>query len=222
MIDLSHSIPFASGSNRHCFRHPADPLRCLKVTRPENIEARFQRQTRLKKVLGKERLNDNRQEQAAHNQSAIRNLLANGEEELVWAHLPRFYGVCSTSLGPANESQLILASNGEPAPTLETFLQQHGFDQRAQNAVTVFCEWLIRTGILTRNLLPHNLVVADQDGELTLFLVDGLGAPTIPQALGFFPAWRTRYISRRIRRFYLRIKWEAGGRLESWETSQKL
>lgn len=222
MIDLSHSAPFASGSNRHCFRHPADPQRCLKVIRPENIEARFQRQTRFKKVLGKERLDDNRQEQAAHNQPAIRHLLANGHDALVWTHLPRFYGTSITTLGSANESQLILADNDKPAPTLETYLQHNGFDSPVREAVTRFCEWLTRTGILTRNLLPHNLVVADRDGELTLFLIDGLGAPTIPQMLSVFPTWQARYISRRIQRFYLRIGWEVGGRLESWEDIQKL
>ncbi len=222
MIDLSHSTPFASGSNRHCFRHPDDPQRCLKVIRPENIEARFQRQSRLKKMLGKDRLDDNRQELAANQQSAIRHLLASGQEALLWAHLPRFYGTCHTTLGPANESQLILADNGEPAPTLETYLQHYGFDSPVQEAVTRFCEWLSKTGILTRNLLPHNLVIADRLDELTLFLVDGLGAPPIPQALAVSPTWRARYIGRRIRRFYLRIEWELSGRHKSWEYSQKL
>lgn len=222
MIDLSHSMPFASGSNRHCFRHPDDSQRCLKVIRPENIEARFQRQSRFKKVLGKERLDDNRQELAAHQQPAIRHLLANGQEALVWGHLPRFYGACNTTLGPANESQLILTGNGEPAPTLEIYLQRYGFDSSVREGVTRFCEWLSKTGMLTRNLLPHNLVIANRHGELTLFLVDGLGAPPIPQALALWPTWRARYISRRIRRFYLRIEWELSGRLESWEDIQKL
>ncbi|MEX0605673.1 MAG: YrbL family protein [Marinobacter sp.] len=222
MIDLTHSVPFASGSNRHCFQHPDDPQHCLKIVRPENIEARFQRQTWLKKTLGKERLNDNRQEQIAHQQSVIRHLLETRQETLIWAHLPKFYGTRNTTLGPANESQLILDSSGEPAITLETHLQHYGFGAPTRAAVTRFCEWLSTTGILTRNLLPHNLVVSDHQEELTLFLVDGLGAPLIPESLAILPAWRARYIARRIQRFYLRIEWELGDRRNSWEVSQKL
>lgn len=222
MIDLSELKPFASGSNRHCYRHPEDPALCLKVLRPENIEARYQRQAWPKKALGKARIDDNRQELRAYRQHAISNLLAEGQGSLVWAHLPRFHGAVQTSLGAANVSELISGSNGVPAETLEHYLQRQGFDLPARNAVERFCDWLRQTGILTRNLLPHNLVIADRNGQPELFLVDGLGAPTIPDKLAAIPAWRRRYISRRIKRFYLRIDWETGNRNESWETSQKL
>jgi hypothetical protein len=92
----------------------------------------------------------------------------------------------------------------------------------AQRAAEKFCDWLQKTGILTRNLLPHNLVISHRDGQPELFLVDGLGAPTIPDQLATLPAWRRRYINRRIRRLYLRIDWEVGDRRKSWSASQKL
>ena len=66
MIDLGTCQPFASGYNRHCFRHPDDPSLCLKVLRPENIEARYQRQPWAKKLLGRRRIDDNAQELKAH------------------------------------------------------------------------------------------------------------------------------------------------------------
>lgn len=222
MIDLSGLEPFASGSNRYCYRHPADPALCLKVLRPENIEARYQRQAWPKKVLGKARIDDNRQELRAHQQPAIRKLLAEGRSLLVWNHLPRFHGRAETSLGPANVSEIITGSDGEPAETLEDYLKRKGFDQPAQAAVDRFCNWLTETGILTRNLLPHNLVIAERKGQPELFLVDGLGAPSIPDKMAAFRVWRRRYISRRIRRFYLRIQWETSARDKSWEASQKL
>ncbi len=222
MIDLSGLEPFASGYNRHCFRHPGDSALCLKVLRPENIEARFQRQAWPKKALGKARIDDNHQETRAHRQRAIRNLLADNRSSLVWAHLPRFHGTAETSLGMANVSEIIFGRDGAPAETLEHYLQRRGFDQPIQDAAERFCNWLLETGILTRNLLPHNLVIADRNGQPELFLVDGLGAPTIPDRLAALPAWRRRYINRRIRRFHLRINWETGSRNESWEASQKL
>ena len=222
MIDLSAHEPFASGYNLHCYRHPNDSALCLKVLRPENIEARFQRQSWPKKTLGRTRINDNHQELRAHGQQAIRRLIANGQDNLVWAHLPHFYGTVETSLGAANVSQLLTGADGVPAPTLEHYLQFQGFDQTVQAAVQRFCSWLLKTGILTRNLLPHNLVIADRHGQPELFLVDGLGAPAIPDKLAAIPALRRRYITRRIRRFYLRISWEIGDRGESWEASQRL
>lgn len=222
MIDLSNQIPFASGSNRHCYRHPSYPDRCLKVIRPENIEARYQLQPALKKLLGKKRLNDNLQEIEAHEQTVIQHLLKQGQEDLVWAHLPRFYGQTATAQGPANESEFLTNPEGGAGETFEHYLARAGFDETAEALAREFTDWLQRTEILTRNLLPHNLVLGVRNEKLRLFLVDGLGAPPIPSLLSTSQHWRLHYIDRRIRRFYKRIEWETKGRKDPWELSQKL
>lgn len=222
MIDLSDQTPFASGYNRDCYTHPDLPGRCLKIIRPENIQIRYQRQATAKKLLGRSRLDDNRQEQAAHRQAAILDLISKGQESMVWRHLPKFYGKTATSRGPANESELIWDDSGAPGQTLEHYLRQHGFDAPIKAASERFCAWLKSTGILTRNLLPHNLVIAQRNNQPELFLVDGLGAPSVQNLLSAVPTWRTRYITRRIRRFYKRIAWELSDRQQSWEVSQRL
>lgn len=165
MIDLSDQQPFASGSNRHCFRHPDDPTLCLKVVRPENIEARYRRQHRLKRLLGKARLDDNQQELRAHRQRALIGL----PEQTAWAHLPRFFGQTDTTLGTANVSEFLAAPDDHPAETLEHYLQRCGLDPAIQAAIDRFCAWLRATGILTRNLLPHNLVIAERNGSPNCF-----------------------------------------------------
>ncbi len=222
MIDLSNQTPFAAGSNRHCYRHPSYPDRCLKVIRPANIEARYHRQPALKRLLGKKRLNDNLQEIEAHEQTVIQHLLVQGQDDVVWAHLPRFYGQTATAQGPANESEFLTNPEGGAAETFEHYLARAGFDETAEALVQEFTDWLQRTGILTRNLLPHNLVLGVRNEKLRLFLVDGLGAPLIPSLLSTNRNWRLHYIDRRIRRFYKRIEWETSGREEPWELSQKL
>lgn len=222
MIDLTNQTPFASGSNRHCYQHPSYPDRCLKIIRPDNIEARYQRQPALKKLLGKRRLNDNLQELEAHGQTVIQRLLKKGQEDVVWAHLPRFFGQTDTAQGPANESELLKNAEGGPAETFEHYLARSGFDETAQALIQEFTDWLQRTGILTRNLLPHNLVLGMRNEKTRLFLVDGLGAPLIPSLLSTSQNWRLHYIDRRIRRFYKRIEWETSGRQDPWELSQKL
>ena len=222
MLDLSDKLPFAQGYNRLCYEHPLDSARCLKIVRPENIAARTQRQSRLKQLLGTNRLNDNTQEIIAHNQRAIRELLAKGREDLVWSHLPRFYGSVQTSLGEANESELIRCADGNVAPTLETLMQDHGLTPELETGIREFLDWLKQTRILIRNLLPHNLVVTDRIGRTQLFLVDGLGAPTIPQALAPLPGWSSHYIDRKIDRFRKRLAWEQNGEGLSWEDFQRL
>jgi hypothetical protein len=221
MLNLDGLTPFAQGYNRFCFIHPKDPNVCLKVIRPENIELRFHRQSVLKKCLGRKRLNDNRQEMAAYRQSAIKSLVAAGEPCPVWNHLPEFFGSVSTSMGPANASELIRCADGIIAPTLEDLLKKSGYTQPLKDAVNRFTLWLKIHGILTRNLLPHNLVISDRSGTLELFLVDGLGAPQVQNQMARMTRWRNNYISRKNQRFEQRILWEAQGRNTSWEDFQK-
>ncbi|WP_165857675.1 YrbL family protein [Marinobacter sp. JSM 1782161] len=217
MIDLSQLAPFAAGFNRYCYVHPDDPRRCLKVLRPENIDARYARQAWYKKLLGKQRINDNRQEWLAYQQPALKHA---GDE--AWRHLPKLYPSVVTSLGEANVSDLILEADGRPGQTLEQYLKERGQTAAIDGAVARFCDWLRETGVLTRNLLPHNLVVVTRDDQPELFLVDGLGAPSVPNALARLPAYRDRYIDRKITRFHQRIAWEAGGRSGSWEDASRI
>lgn len=221
-LNLAGQTPFAQGYNRFCFHHPDNPDRCLKVIRPENIQARYKRQLPIKRLLGTARLNDNTQELKAHRQPAIRKLMQSDNESVVWAHLPRFYGSTETSLGPANESELIRCADGAIAPTLESLIRKGWVTPKLEAAIHRFEDWLTETRILTRNLLPHNLVVTDRSGQLELFLVDGLGAPTIPQALAGAPGWSERYIARKIARFHTRLAWEQDNQGFSWEDFQRL
>lgn len=221
-VELTGVSPFAQGANRFCFERPRYPDNCLKVVRPENIEARFNRQSRLKNLLGKKRLNDNLQELKAHHQHAIRLLHNSGQENLIWRHLPQFYGSVQTSLGQANESELIRCADGSVAPTLETLIKGQGLTPDLASGIDQFLYWLKQTKILTRNLLPHNLVVSDRAGSLRLFLVDGLGAPTTPQVLAPMPGWSAHYIARKIDRFRKRLAWEQSNEGLSWEDFQRL
>jgi len=221
MLNLNGLTPFAQGSNRFCFIHPTDPDVCLKVIRPENIELRFNRQSALKKCLGKNRLNDNRQEMAAYRQSAITSLITAGEAHQAWRHLPELFSRVVTTMGPANASELIQCADGTIAPTLEDLLKKDGYTPMLEAAVERFILWLKTHGILTRNLLPHNLVLSNRSGTAELFLVDGLGAPPLQNRMARMARWRHHYIRRKSERFKQRIEWEARGRNTSWEAFQK-
>ena len=218
MIDLSGQQPFASGGNRHCYRHPLDAEKCVKVMRAGRIDELRARAPWYKRLTGDARFDDNLREVAGYNQRALRH---ENDDSLVWQHLPRWYGLAETSEGTGAVSQLILDEHGEPAPTLESYLQQHGLDASISAALERFAHWLRETRVLTKNLLPHNLVVRMQDGQPELFLIDGLGLATLMPFPEWFSFSNRHYIHRRIQRMWRRIHWEVSDRSLSWKQAER-
>ena len=212
MITLEHQAPFAEGDNRLCFVDPRDASRCLKVLKPGSLDQQYQTARWHKRIRGRRAMNDNLREASAYRQNAITR--GSGQ---VWDHLARWYGQVETDLGTANLTQLVGPSPGKPGPTLEHLLKTQGLTPEIKKALDELAAWLTATGILTRNLLPHNLVALEQPSGLRLFIVDGLGAPPAARLLALNPRLRRRYISRRIRRMWLRARWEASGRPGRWE-----
>jgi hypothetical protein len=216
LIDLTDVQPFAKGDNRLCFIHPGDPTRCLKVMKPGLVGRQFAAAPWHKKLRGKDSMDDNQREIKAYGQRAVRQ---GGTR--VWEHLPRWHGVVQTTLGTANETDFISAAPGEAAPTLESLLQVDGLSRPVTESLEVLGAWLRHTQVLSRNLLPHNIVARPEGEGYRLFIIDGIGAPTIAAITGFSAAWRRHYIERRIQRMWLRAQWEAGGRQDRWEDVER-
>lgn len=212
MIRLESQRPFAEGDNRLCFVDPRDPTRCLKVMKPNVLEQQFRAAHWHKKLRGRQAMDDNFREAQAYAQPAIRK---GGRQ--VWQHLPRWYGQVETDLGLANVTQLVGREPGKPGPTLEHILKKRGLTPEVVQALEDLAGWLTRTGVLTRNLLPHNLVALEQDQCLRLFVVDGLGASFPARLMSRNSRLRYRYTQRRVQRMWLRARWEAGGRRGRWE-----
>lgn len=212
VIDLTGARPFAEGDNRLCFVHPQDPSRCLKVMKSGLVDQQFARAQWHKKLRGRKALDDNQREIKAYHQRAIREGGA-----AVWEHLPRWHGVVDTSLGEANQTDFISLDDQQPAPTLEHLLKTRGLDPAITESLQTLEQWLRKTQVLSRNLLPHNIVAKPEGTGFRLFVIDGIGAPTIAAIAGFSNAWRRHYIERRIKRMWLRARWEAGGRRGRWE-----
>ncbi|AMX03523.1 YrbL family protein [Microbulbifer thermotolerans] len=211
MIDLSDSTPFASGGNRLCFRHPQDPALCVKVMRPGRCAELVARAPWYKRWRGESYFDDNLREQQGYAQRALRQ----GDDAL-WRHLPRWYGIRETSLGPGAVTDMILDARGEPAPTLRQYLNSQGLDDRIHPAMERFCDWLRRHRVLTKNLIPHNLVVREEKGQLELYLIDGLGSAAFLPLPAHFDYFADSYIERRIARMWLRTEWELSDKSLPW------
>lgn len=219
MIDLSNSRPFASGGNRHCYRHPQFADRCVKVMRPGRVAELRQRAPWYKGLADDSHFDDNAREVAGYRQKVLRTA---PDDSPVWDHLPRWYGMTETSKGPGAVSELLLDAHGAPAETLETYLQRAGLDAPIRGALERFSQWLRATGVLTKNLLPHNLVVVSRGGQPELYLVDGLGNASFLPLSEHLAVSRRRYIERRIDKMWKRIHWEISDRNIPWKKAERL
>ena len=211
MIDLSGSTPFAEGGNRKCFIHPAQSDRCLKVIHPGLLEKIIKNKPWYKKFRSKDSFDDNLREQEAYKQKA---LTVNNPE--VWKHLAKWHGMVETSLGMASETELI-KNNEKVAETLESYLFANGLTDEIKLAINQFHKWLRENLILTKNLIPHNLVIKKENGEIIIKIIDGLGSQAfipLPNHSNFFAK---RYVERRIELMWSRINWDLSGRKGNWK-----
>ena len=211
MIDLSGSTPFAEGGNRKCFIHPAQSDRCLKVIHPGLLKKIIKNKPWYKKLRSKDSFDDNLREQEAYKQKA---LTANNPE--VWKHLAKWYGMVETSLGMASETELI-KNNDQIAETLENYLFSNGLTDEIKIAINEFHQWLRDNLILTKNLIPHNLVIKKENNEMIIKIIDGLGSQAfipLPNHSTFFAK---RYVERRIELMWSRINWDLSGRKGNWK-----
>ena len=212
MINLDGVSSFAKGGNRRCYVSPMNPKRCLKVLH-ENLLDKLKENSAWYKRLGKNAgLDDNLRERDAYNQRAISSPINSS----VWNHLAKWYGMVETNLGPASETELIL-NNGEIAETLETYLFREGLTPEIQEAVKTFETWLRTHLVLTKNIIPHNVVIKKENGSLILVIIDGLGCKSfipLPKYSRFFARI---YVERRIKSMWSRIHWDLGGRIGGWK-----
>lgn len=212
MINLDGVSTFAKGGNRRCYVSPINPKRCLKVLH-ENLLDKLKENLAWYKRLGNNAgLDDNLRERDAYNQRAISSPINSS----VWNHLAKWYGMIETNLGPASETELIL-NDGEIAETLETYLFREGLTPEIQEALKTFETWLRTHLVLTKNIIPHNVVIKKENGSLILVIIDGLGCKSfipLPKYSRFFARI---YIERRIKLMWSRIHWDLGGRIGDWK-----
>ena len=211
MIDLSNATPFAEGGNRKCFVHPNNKERCLKVVHPGLVEKIKQSKPWYKKLRSSDSFDDNLREQAAYNQKALKN-----QNQDVWIHLAKWYGMTETSIGMASETELV--KNGEEiAETLESYLFREGLTDEINEAIEDFHTWLRKHLVFTKNLIPHNLVLYKIDNKLIIKIIDGLGSQAFIPLPNYSNFFARRYIERRIELMWSRIHWDLSGRKGNWK-----
>ena len=128
------------------------------------------------------------------------------ERESVWDHVPRYYGVEETDLGIGIVTELFKNEDGSFPQSLEDLLRQEGSDF-PRLAIEEFKDWLRAELFLSRNLLPHNIIVVDgPQNTQKLVIVDGIGNSEFVPISTWFKAFARRKIERRIRFFNRRVE----------------
>ncbi|MCY4142321.1 MAG: YrbL family protein [Gammaproteobacteria bacterium] len=200
LIQLDGKEPFAIGGTRRCYLHPSDQSRCIKVLREDRTpEKRRQVATGLKKLRSVRHWDDQDKEI-----SAYRDLMKRHGSEL-WRHVPQFFGVVETDMGVGIVTQVFRNFDS----TLPLNLDQqvpHGIDYPLKEAIGAFKSWLRKELVLTRDLLPHNIIAVREDiNRCRLVIVDGLGNSEWIPISSWSKAIARRKIERKIAKFEGRI-----------------
>ena len=211
MINLEGVRPFAEGGNRVCYIHPDNNNLCLKISKPEVIAKMRSNAPWYKKLRSEKSFDDNYREERAYHQRAIKE-----NPQKIWKHLAKWYKFVETSKGWASCTELI-TNNDKVALNLEEYLLNKGRTSEIDEALKEFEMFLKETKLLTKNIIPHNLAVKENDYGLTLKIIDGLGCMSFIPLPEISNAFANRYIKRRIELMYSRIEWDLSGRKGSWK-----
>ena len=211
MISLEEVKPFAEGGNRACYIHPDNKNLCLKISKSEVVKKIRSNMPWYKKLRSEKSFDDNYREERAYQQRAIKK-----NPQKIWKHLAKWYEFVETSKGLASCTELI-TNNDKIALNLEEYLFSKGRTKEIDKALKEFEIFLKETKLLTKNIIPHNLAVKEDDYGLTLKIIDGLGSMSFIPLPEISNALANRYIKRRIELMYSRIEWDLSGRKGSWK-----
>ena len=211
MINLEGVRPFAEGGNRVCYVHPDNKNLCLKISKPEVVKKMRSNAPWYKKLRSEKSFDDNFREERAYQQRAVKE-----NPQKIWRHLARWHEFVETSKGLASCTELI-TNNDKVALNLEEYLFSKGRNSEINIALKEFEMFLKETKLLTKNIIPHNLAVKENDSGLTLKIIDGLGCMSFIPLPEISDAFAKRYIKRRIELMYSRIEWDLSGRKGNWK-----
>jgi hypothetical protein len=165
-----------------------------------------------KKFKSDNYFDDNLREERAYSQKALKD----SNDLSVWDHLARWHGMVETNLGPASETELI-RNNSEIAETLESYLFREGLTIEITQAIQTFETWLRKHLVLTKNIIPHNIVLSKENDIFILKIIDGLGCKALLPLPKYSKFFARIYVERRIKLMWSRIHWDLSGRKGNWK-----
>lgn len=184
MLVLHGHVPFAKGTKRHCYIHPANPRLCIKVPlRPHDPKCCQEQMTDL-------------EDYAALQQ----------RKGAVLDHIAAVEGVVDTDMGPGVVSTLCRDADGNISSTLSDILRQQGLSPSLIRAIGELKRWLRAQHILTRDTGPSNMVAVRLNcDEWKLVIIEGLSNRKYRLLTRLQPRSTDWLISRQLRKFDRRL-----------------
>lgn len=195
MIELKDQDLFAQGGRRFCFKHPQDAGKCIKTLSPAGDPATRRKQApwykRRRSLLC---FDDNFRELASFHQ-----LNRYGAD--IWDHFPRCYGMHSTNRGQGICTDLVRNADGSIPLSVREYVVENGKTAELLAALKVFFDFLVTHGVVTRDVLDHNILAVEGPDGLRVVMIDGFGSSEwIPVSL-LIPAVGRCKARRKERRF---------------------
>ncbi len=202
MLQLKGTEPLFVGGTRFCFIHPQHPDRCVKVLRPDRTgEARKRDAQNWKRFLPPRFFDDQLKEIRAYDE------LISQQNPRLWEHIPEYYGTVETDMGLGIVTRLYKNGDGSWPENLEEALP-NGLSPALDDAIERFLQGLLREHIVTRDLLPHNLIAVKQgegkSEKYQVLIVDGIGNSELVPISTWFHFFAKRKIQRKIAKFRYR------------------
>lgn len=197
MITLCTQEPLFIGGTRFVYQHPEDPGRCIKVLRPERTgAARRARKRGWKRWLPPSAFDDQLKEIRAYEALLARR------DSRQWDYVPEYFGTVQTDAGIGIVTRLWRNADGSWPENLERLLPR-GLDPALHAALQQFAAGMLARRILSRDLLPHNMIAVHQGtAQPRILLVDGIGnAEFIPVS-----SWSEQAARAKVRRKLLRLE----------------
>jgi hypothetical protein len=195
VIDLSGETPIGVGSTRRVYlfpeRYGAEYAgKCIK-TEPWEVllEHRKNHRQLFKRIRGAKRLGETPYELTFYR-------WAENRDTEIFNCVPRFYGMVRTNFGDAMVQDYIRGK------TIYNFIHENGITPFFTDALKKLLRAIIENAIEFRDVNGWNnwLVQEAPDGQLRIFLVDGLGSATLIPLTRWFSSIRNQTVRRRVGR----------------------
>ena len=158
MITLRDRVPLSSGDFRHCFLHPEDPAKCIKVLKRQKD---MRHHGRIERFFRRGAVDSNRREYDEYLHLAAANVPLE-------RYFPNMHGPVETDLGPGLCFDLVCGSEGDAPVSLHKIMHGQGPDGLAADfvlrEVTEFARFCHRYAILASCDEPGNIGFV-RDGE---------------------------------------------------------
>lgn len=184
MLELTEDLFIGAGKRRHCYQHPDDRNKCIKI-----------------EVCGGKK---GRDMQTRRERRYYRLYTKRGCSP---KHIAPFYGMVDTNLGPGAVFGIIRNPDGEISAPLGSLILGGMLIKDFKKELEELRDYMSKEGIVCGDFNHGNLLVQDQpDGSRRLMIIDGLGNSDLIPLADYCKPFREKKLERK----WARLLWRLG------------